>query len=154
MRKIKRKSNPDYEYRYFIFKPVFTLAGDEDIEVLSSYNLENKYDHEDDVKVTDTVYKYARDFERHWSEETFESATEALQFLEHLRKKKVKEHGYSNKEKYIVDPALITSLYLNQVEYNGIETLEVVAGERVRSDHDNSHYLKFVAYIGHYKIEE
>lgn len=153
MRKIKRKSNPEYEYVYFIFRPLVTVGGDEDIEVLSSYHLEDEYDREDDVKVTKAVYKFARDFERHWAEETFESAAEALAFLEMLRKKKVKEHGYSHREKHIVDPSLVTSLYLNQTEYNGIETLEVVAGERVDFNHNNSMYLKFVAYIGYHTVK-
>lgn len=137
MKRIKRKSNPEYEYVYFIFRPVTTVAGDSDIEVLSEAKSEDN----------EIAYRYARDYERQWSELTFETKEEALEALIKFKKRKQLEYGYSRRPNYIVNPDLVGELYLNWDEFEGKEVLEVVGVE-----HD-SYYLRFVAYIGHHTIK-
>jgi hypothetical protein len=142
MKRIKRKSNPDYEYSYFIFRPVFTIGGDEDIEVLSGATIDKE-----------NVWTFARDFERAWSEHTFESVQEALKFLRRMQRRKVRDYkSSSRKEEYIVSPEIVTPLYLRDDKYNGQEVYEVLGGEEVDGE-EYSDYVKFVAYIGYHKIE-
>lgn len=139
--KRKTKRNPDYNYTYFIFKPVFTVGGDEDIEVLSERTEDGE-----------SSFTFARDFERAWSGLEFGSVETALNFLREIKENKVEDaKGYRKKE-YIVNPDIITDLYLYNTKYKGMEVEEVVGGEDAsESDHANS--IKFVAYIGYTRTE-
>ena len=72
MKKVqKRRKNPEYEYNYFIFRPITTTGGDEDIEVLSSAETEDG----------ETVYSFAQYFDGMFSELNFASEIDALNFL-------------------------------------------------------------------------
>lgn len=139
---MRKRSNPDYEYRYFIFKPVFTVAGNEDIETLSIGTIDNT-----------NYFTFARDYERSWESMEFESIQDALRFLRKAFRWKYKD--YKN-DKPLVNQDLITDLYINQVEYNDRETYEVVGGEKIDDKDEFSLYLKFVAYIGYtpFKISD
>ena len=144
MKRIKRRNNPEYEYVYFIFRPITTFGGDSDIEVLSGGQL--------DSEDGETVYRYARDYERMWSELTFETKEDALEALRKFKKSKELEYGHHRKPQYIVNPDIVTDLYLNTTVVDGTEVEEVLGGERVDGE-PYSNYLKFVAYIGHQTIK-
>lgn len=143
MKRPKKRKNPDYNYTYFIFKPVTTAGGDSDIEILSEAKLESEGD--------EKVYRYARSFERMWSELHFETAQEALAALRYFKENKEVEFNRGiRKPIYIVNPDIVTDLYLNDTIIRGKDVIEVVGGEEV-DDNDYSDYIKTVAYIGYYR---
>jgi len=146
MKNLRRKrNNPDYRYTYYIFKPVFTIGGDEDIEVLSSRDGEDE---------NDISYAFARDFERQWSSLEFGSVETALEFMRELKLNNVEDaKGSHRRKEYLVNPAIITDLYLYNTKYQGMEVEEILGGEDAM-DSETANFIKFVAYIGYNKIEE
>jgi len=141
MRKMRR--NPEYRYYYYIGRPIQTIGGQDDIEVLSEH-----YDPEDN----ETYYKYARSFEGGWTELNFESIEEALDFLRKMKDEGVLNYGTGRyRPEYIVNQKITTDLYLYYLEN---DLVEVVGGEEVIANSPHTNHIKYVATIYYGKINE